>query len=219
MRPLFRPVIRTGLTTPAQTLKNLPSRRTFLPDLAKSLAAANAPGSTPGVFSATRTLPYPSPSLYKLISDIDSYHTFIPYCINSTVTKRSPPPQSSPVEADLRVGFSGFDETFRSRVKCTAPSTVEADASDGELFQKLSTRWEIHPRSGSDKESTVSLKIEFGFNNPVYAALTQAVAPKVAGKLIDAFERRAREVLSKELEGDAQQPKLDVSPTVKVEVK
>jgi coenzyme Q-binding protein COQ10 len=39
------------------------------------------------------------------------------------------------------------------------------------------------------------LSIEFKFSNPVYAGLSNAVAPKVADVMIEAFERRARELL------------------------
>lgn len=37
--------------------------------------------------------------------------------------------------------------------------------------------------------------IEFQFSNPIYAALSQAIAPKVAGIMIEAFEVRARKLL------------------------
>jgi len=41
----------------------------------------------------------------------------------------------------------------------------------------------------------VDLMIEIMWTNPVYAAMSQAIAPKIAGKIIEAFERRAKEVL------------------------
>lgn len=37
--------------------------------------------------------------------------------------------------------------------------------------------------------------IEAQFASAVYAALSQAAAPKVAGMMVEAFERRAREML------------------------
>lgn len=44
-------------------------------------------------------------------------------------------------------------------------------------------------------QTEVHLSIEFQFANPIYAALSKAVAPKVAGVMIEAFEARARKVL------------------------
>jgi coenzyme Q-binding protein COQ10 len=39
------------------------------------------------------------------------------------------------------------------------------------------------------------LTLDFQFSNPIYAALGKAVAPKVAGIMIEAFEIRARKLL------------------------
>lgn len=109
-------------------------------------------------------------------------------------------PESLPTEADLRVGWGTYDETFRSKVLCEPEKLiVRADASRNELFQTLKTRWEIRQRDegGSD----VALHIEFQFRNPVYAALSGAVAPKIVGVMVAAFERRAKDVLGEEEEG------------------
>ena len=56
------------------------------------------------------------------------------------------------------------------------------------------------PQEGSASEPSkpqteVNLKIEVKFANAVYAALSKAAAPKVAGIMVQAFEERAREVL------------------------
>ena len=54
-------------------------------------------------------------------------------------------------------------------------------------------------RAESEPESTertqVSLNIEYQFANPVYAALSSAAAPKVADKMIEAFENRVKSVV------------------------
>ena len=44
-------------------------------------------------------------------------------------------------------------------------------------------------------QTEVHLSMDFQFSNPVYAALTKAVAPKIAGVMIEAFEVRARTLL------------------------
>lgn len=150
-------------------------------------------------FSETRAFPYAPGPLYTLVSDINSYHKFLPYCLGSTVTKYSSP-DSLPTEADLRVGWGAYDETFSSKVLCEPEKLiVRADASRNELFQTLKTRWEIRQRDegGSD----VALHIEFQFRNPVYAALSGAVAPKIVGVMVAAFERRAKDVLGEEEDG------------------
>lgn len=145
-------------------------------------------------FSESRAFPYAPGPLYTLVSDIDSYHKFLPYCLGSAVTKYSDP-GSLPTEADLRVGWGAYDETFSSRVLCEPDKLiVRADASPNELFQTLKTRWEIRQRDG-DGGSDVALHIEFQFRNPVYAALSGAVAPGIVSVMVAAFERRAKDIL------------------------
>jgi coenzyme Q-binding protein COQ10 len=152
--------------------------------------------TTPQHFTAARRLPHPPQSLYNLVSDIDSYHRYLPYCLGSSITSRCPD-TNSPTEADLRVGWGQFDETFRSKVTCIPEELmVEADASQNPLFEKLLARWEILPQEegGSD----VKLHVEFKFMNPLYSAVSGAIAPKVAGVMIEAFEKRAKEVLERQ---------------------
>lgn len=95
-------------------------------------------------------------------------------------------------------------------------------AEDTSLFKYLYTRWTIRPfpykppakdegnplygqaKAKPIEKSDVSLKLEFCFANPIYAAMSKAVAPKVAQLMVEAFERRAGELLGKEMEGEGQ---------------
>ena len=47
--------------------------------------------------------------------------------------------------------------------------------------------------------------IEVRFANAMYAALSKAAAPKVAGIMIDAFEKRARDLLGEEQGGSEEE--------------
>jgi coenzyme Q-binding protein COQ10 len=53
---------------------------------------------------------------------------------------------------------------------------------------------ETNPVPGQEK-TEVNLTIEYQFANPLYAALSSAAAPKVADKMIEAFENRVKAVL------------------------
>ena len=189
------------------------------------------PGTEPQSLTASRILPYNSTSLYAIIADVDSYKTFIPYCVDSKVTSWSAPDTDGrrwPSQADLRVGWGGFEEKFTSRLFCVPGSVVEAlggeavtnlkksnlrhyastvtvPASANAIFTSLRTCWTVTPfpyKPPTDNtqlpESDVTevrLTIDFQFSNPVYAALSKAVAPKLAGVMIEAFEDRARKLL------------------------
>jgi coenzyme Q-binding protein COQ10 len=194
------------------------------------------PGTEAQSLTATRILPYKSSSLYTIIADVDSYSSFLPYCVDSKITKWSEPDTNGtrwPSEADLKVGWGGYEETFTSRLFCVPGSVVEAlsgeaisessksdvshhsatfdaPAIPNDIFKSLSTRWTVKPflykpatgQPETDKtqhpsrdQTEVHLTINFQFANPIYAALSKAVAPKVASVIIEAFEERVRRLL------------------------
>jgi len=197
------------------------------------------PGTEAQSLTATRILPYKSNNLYTIIADVDSYSSFLPYCLASNVTNWSSPDATGkcwPSEADLKVGWGGYEETFTSRLFCVPGTIVEALGGDAttelsrsdiahhsatfdspttanEIFKSLSTRWVFKPfhykpptgrpqtdmtEHPSKDRTEVHLTIDFQFANPIYAALSKAVAPKVAGVMIEAFEVRAKALLGTE---------------------
>lgn len=221
--------LRPSYKLPSQT-----SRRSFIASRLQTI-------------TASRTLPYPSPAIYAIIADVPQYSSFLPYCTSSTVTAWSNPDRDGhkwPEEAELRVGWGGIEETFRSRIYCVPGRVVEAVAGrtrtgleaeelrhhrhreafspSGEgvvagegVFTHLLSRWTVRPLSerqillrgqdgeGMGKDHTeVSLAIEFQFTNPIYSAMSSAVADSVAGVLIEAFEKRVREVLDESCSGE-----------------
>ncbi|OLN84425.1 Coenzyme Q-binding protein COQ10-like protein, mitochondrial [Colletotrichum chlorophyti] len=197
-RPLLRlaPQLRY-LNKNRPLVSQLPSRRPFF-------NLPNLPSTEPQVLTASRTLPYASAQLYDVISDVDAYSTFVPYCAHSRVTRRTAPDADGrtwPTQADLRVGWGGFEETFTSRLRCVPGKSVEAisgaevdGSTGGDVFKSLVTKWELRPlTSGTGTE--VDLVIRFQFANPLYSAVSAAVSEKVAGVMIQAFEKRARAIL------------------------
>lgn len=229
---------------PISVLRSFKTQRSFIA----------LPGTEVQSLTATRILPYKSTSIYSIIADVDSYSTFVPYCQASQVTKWSAPDHNGkrwPSEAELTVGWGGYEETFTSKLFCVPGSIVEALSGEARttiptselkhygailetpwtgngIFQSLSTRWMVKPfhnkpPSGwpqpdfsghpDNDQTEVHLKLEFQFSNPIYAALSKAVAPKVAGLMIEAFEVRARNLLDEPGFGMAQKDLFDVAFT------
>jgi len=88
------------------------------------------------------------------------------------------------------------------------PEDASELSANNPIFTSLLTRWMLHefpfkpappdgktPQPPSRPRTEVSLVIEVRFASAVYSALSQAAAPKVAGMMVEAFEKRAREVL------------------------
>ncbi|KAK2028505.1 polyketide cyclase/dehydrase and lipid transporter [Colletotrichum zoysiae] len=204
-RPLLRlPLpLRALRSAPTAALARPPPRRPFfnLPNLSATESQT---------LTASRTMPYPSTQLYDVISDVDAYDSFVPYCAQSRVTQWTAPDASGrrwPLQADLRVGWGGFEETFTSRLHCVPGTSVEAvsgadvegaspgnGGEGGAVFRSLVTKWQLRPlTSGTGTE--VDLVIRFQFANPLYSAVSAAVSEKVAGVMIQAFEKRVKAIL------------------------
>ncbi|KAL2368039.1 hypothetical protein RJZ57_007580, partial [Blastomyces gilchristii] len=79
-----------------------------------------------------------------------------------------------------------------------------AEAGDGGLFEFLDTLWKL--RAGKDGvvvnggggrgagETRVELEVRFQFRSALHAAVMGAVEDQVAGMMIEAFEKRVREL-------------------------
>ncbi|QGA20179.1 hypothetical protein EYB26_007880 [Talaromyces marneffei] len=161
---------------------------------------------------ASRTLPFPPSPLYDIIASVESYSDFLPFLGASTVTARD---QNTgyPSQAFLTVGYGPFTETFTSRVICDRDNwVVEAKSGGGVgkdgkpipgadegLFSHLSTKWELVPLTSKGTgvvETEVRLEIQFRFENPMHTAMMSAVEDKVAGVMIEAFEKRIKEQMT-----------------------
>ena len=256
-KPTPSHALRSSISIPHRTSCQTPPQRPNLPRNSRTPAIfqvrrfSNPLGApAPQTLQASRTLPYPASDLYALIADIPSYPKFLPYCTSSKVISYTAPDANGkrwPREGELRVGWSGLDEAFRSKVYCVPGKIVEAVVGDAQtsippedlkdlygqdngksdqanpLFKSLTTRWTLRsfpfkplppsgkpPQEGSASlpsraRTDVDLTIEVQFANPVYAALSQAAAPKVAGILVEAFEKRAREILGPGQVGEGEQ--------------
>jgi coenzyme Q-binding protein COQ10 len=125
----------------------------------------------------------------------------------------------------LEIGWGAVRERFRSRIYCVPGRIVEAvggesrtqldradiahhdlqwadttaagrPAEEGDgILTHLATRWTVNELG--PRQTNVALDIEFQFANPVYAAMSGAVAGKVADVMIEAFEKRVRTELER----------------------
>ncbi|KAL9594341.1 MAG: hypothetical protein Q9219_007091 [cf. Caloplaca sp. 3 TL-2023] len=142
-------------------------------------------------------------------------HTALEACAGSA--EPTIPPSQLPHYYSSSSSSSSNDETSPAqREEKAPPPPPRADIQNSPLFTSLLTRWTLHefpfkpspPSSAttppqeanaeaqpSHPRTEVNLVIEARFASAVYSALSQAAAPKVAGMMIGAFERRAREVL------------------------
>lgn len=145
----------------------------------------------------TKILPYSASSIFKAVSDVSGYPSFLPFTVASKITSRDD--HGLPTRASLRIGYEkfGLEEVWESNVKCDPENgIVEAQSSAGNshgLFEILQTRWHIQPGQ-NPQQTSVKLDLEVKFHNPVYDQMFAQVESKVASVMISAFEKRVQEL-------------------------
>ncbi|EMR10918.1 hypothetical protein PNEG_01064 [Pneumocystis murina B123] len=146
-------------------------------------------------FSTYRILPYKKSLIFSVISDIDSYSAFLPYCLASKVTKRDK--NGLPQTADLRIGWKSYDEIFSSKISYISHDYIIANASNHQLFQKLQATWslkDIQTTEKLEKKTKISLILDFRFSNPLYTIISMAAMPRISSLIITAFENRIKQI-------------------------
>ena len=73
---------------------------------------------------------YSRRQMYSIVADVDSYESFVPFCSGSKVMSCHPPSTTKAwvvagmegdrydLDAELRIGVMGFDESYISKVTC-----------------------------------------------------------------------------------------------------
>ncbi|GME73628.1 hypothetical protein B5S31_g3844 [[Candida] boidinii] len=128
--------------------------------------------------------------IYELVSGVDKYDQFIPYCTKSFINERDD--KGEPIKGGLRVGFKQFDEEFVCDLTCNKPQLVIAESITHSLFKYLYTEWKID--SVDEKHCKAQLTLRYEFKSELYNTVSALFAQHVATLMTKAFERRAYEV-------------------------
>lgn len=155
-------------------------------------AAQSFRGESLQKYTIVKKFPCPQPLAYKLISRVDLYHEFIPYCTHSFITDRDN--IGEPSVAGLRVGFQSFDEEFSCNLTCENPNLVIAKSITHSLFNLLETEWRIKETS-DDHSCVAELSLKYEFKSELYNQVSSLFAKKVASLMTKAFEKRAYEAV------------------------
>jgi len=137
-----------------------------------------------------RVVPLTPELMYKVVSDVESYEEFLPFCCRSTILRQHK--QKHTFDAQLTVGFQVFQEKYTSRVRLDPEALiVKAELLDSDLFSRMDSSWHLQ-RTSDPAHCRIAFHVEFSVKSPLHAAAINTFFEDLSKQQMDAFVRRAR---------------------------
>lgn len=133
---------------------------------------------------------YTPQEMYALVTDVDRYSEFLPWCNQARVKER----HEDGMTAEIGISFSGIRQAFVTRNVHREPNSVSMKLVQGP-FSNLDGVWTFSPLGdGSQRACKVELTLNYGFDNQTLGKLVGPVFDKIASTLVEAFVKRAAQV-------------------------
>lgn len=176
--PLARPVCTTVFTPPSSVDDlSLTIYRSFFtfPGASKSKRKE---------YAGRKLIGYSMEEMYNVVSDVENYKSFVPFCNKSDVKHRS----ENFLRGDLEIGFPPIVESYTSQVTLIRPVLVRADCTEGKLFNHLTTTWKFNPGLKNNKRScTVDFYVSFEFKSLLHSQLAHMFFNELIRQMESAF--------------------------------
>ena len=132
-------------------------------------------------------VPYSPQEMFALVSDVDAYPQFLPWCSDAEVLAV----EGDEVTARIDFAVGGVSKSFTTRNHHTPGRRIEMRLLEGP-FSDLQGYWQFDPLG--DAGCKISLSLKYGFSSRVVRMVVGPVFGQIANPLVDAFQQRAAEV-------------------------
>ena len=123
-----------------------------------------------------------------MVLDIEKYPEFVPWCLDGKIYSKNDKGDKIEIIADLTIGKSFFNETFKSYVIYNKSlDSIHVTNMDGPL-KHLENKW-FFKQIGENSE--VDFHVDFELKNKVLNLLMTKSFDIGLKKIADAFEKRA----------------------------
>ncbi len=135
---------------------------------------------------------YSAHEMYQLVTAVQDYPKFLPWCDQAEVLDESP----DTMTARLTLAYAGVRHAFTTRNEHVLGRTVTVQLVDGP-FSRLEGTWQFLPL-GSGPAAEQACKIEFdlcyAFASKALEAVISPVFDRIANTFVDSFVKRAEQV-------------------------
>ena len=132
-------------------------------------------------------VPYTAKEMFALVSDIEAYPDFLPWCTQASVLSH----KHDEVRASVSFSVGGMSRSFATRNYLQVNKMIEMQLVEGP-FKNLSGDWSFSALS--ETSCKIELKLDFDFSNRVVAMLIGPVFTQIANSLVAAFCQRAHQI-------------------------
>jgi ribosome-associated toxin RatA of RatAB toxin-antitoxin module len=135
---------------------------------------------------------YSPREMYVLVTDVEQYPRFLPWCATAEVLER----RDDGVTARLGLAYHGVRHAFTTRNLHVPDAAVTVTLVDGP-FSLLDGTWSFHPlgRPGSESPACkVEFDLRYAFSTGALETVVSPVFDRIANTFVDSFVRRAEEV-------------------------
>ncbi|NMP26022.1 type II toxin-antitoxin system RatA family toxin [Rahnella sp. SAP-1] len=139
--------------------------------------------------SRSALVPFSVEQMYNLVNDVDAYPQFLPGCTGSRIIAQT----DGSMTAAVDVAKAGISKTFTTKNTLTNNQRIDMQLVDGP-FRKLMGGWHFTPLS--PEACKVELNLDFEFTNKLIELAFGKIFKELAGSMVQAFTKRAKEVYS-----------------------
>jgi len=126
--------------------------------------------------------------LIKMVLDIEKYPEFVPWCLSSKIYTKIDKGNTVEITADLTIGKSFFNETFKSFVIYDKSSdSIHVTNMEGPL-KHLENKWFFKE---NNENSEVEFHVDFELKNKILNIFMIKTFDIGLKKIANAFEKRA----------------------------
>ena len=130
--------------------------------------------------------------MYELVTDVQDYPTFLPWCEKAEVLAQ----HDDGITARLGLAYRGVRHAFTTRNQHVPGVSVTVQLVDGP-FSLLDGTWVFHPlgRPGTEEQACkIEFDLRYAFASKALETVVSPVFDKVANTFVDSFVRRAEDV-------------------------